>query len=95
MAIHMPPIDPGLSTSWRADAACRLFPPDLFFPTGTANGAQDDIAAAKRICGICEVREPCLEFALANRQEFGVWGGLDEEERRAERRARRAGAAAG
>jgi WhiB family redox-sensing transcriptional regulator len=28
------------------------------------------------------VRQPCLEYALATREAHGVWGGLNETERR-------------
>ena len=37
---------------------------------------------AKRICESCEVRQECLEYALANDERFGIWGGLSEMERR-------------
>ena len=30
----------------------------------------------------CEVRSECLEYALANDERFGIWGGLSERERR-------------
>lgn len=34
------------------------------------------------MCATCEVREECLEYALANDERFGIWGGLSERERR-------------
>ena len=37
---------------------------------------------AKRVCATCEVREECLQYALANDERFGIWGGLSERERR-------------
>ena len=37
---------------------------------------------AKRICTGCPVRDECLEYALANDERFGIWGGLSERERR-------------
>ena len=37
---------------------------------------------AKRICGGCEVREECLSAALERHESHGVWGGLNELERR-------------
>ena len=37
---------------------------------------------AKRVCRGCEVRAECLEYALANDERFGIWGGLSERERR-------------
>lgn len=40
-------------------------------------------AVAKRICATCPVLGPCLDYALATREPHGVWGGLNETERRA------------
>jgi WhiB family redox-sensing transcriptional regulator len=64
---------------------CAETDPEVFFPEkGQPN---DD---AKRICGGCEARAECLEFAIETVQEFGVWGGWSENERRAYRRRMRA-----
>jgi WhiB family redox-sensing transcriptional regulator len=41
------------------------------------------------------VRFPCLEWSLVTFQDAGVWGGLDEEERRQIRRLRRRAVASG
>jgi WhiB family transcriptional regulator, redox-sensing transcriptional regulator len=69
--------------SWRESAACRqAADPELFFPIGTASIAVVETQRAKAICDSCQVRRPCLTFALATRQEFGIWGGYDETERR-------------
>lgn len=73
---------------WRNEASCRDADPDLFFPIGTTGIAVEQVDTAKRICGSCLVREPCLEFALASNQDAGVWGGLTEDERRTLKRAR-------
>ena len=35
---------------------------------------------ARRLCGICPVREECLQYSLEN-EPFGIWGGFDEEDR--------------
>ena len=40
-------------------------------------------AVAKRICAVCQVRQACLDYALETREGHGVWGGLNETERRA------------
>jgi len=71
---------------WRAYAACRGDDPGLFFPVGVTGEAIPLIAAAKAVCAGCEVQEACLAFALTTNQDYGVWGGLDAEERRQERR---------
>jgi WhiB family redox-sensing transcriptional regulator len=68
---------------WQRQAACRHCQPDLFFPAGnTAPAVVADIEAAKAICATCLVQPECLRYALQTRQEFGIWGGTTEDERR-------------
>jgi WhiB family redox-sensing transcriptional regulator len=76
---------------WVNHARCKDEDPELFFPVGTTGPAAAQIAAAKAICMLCEVRNECLDWAMATGQDAGVWGGLSEDERRALRRARRRG----
>lgn len=71
---------------WRQSAACRDEDPDLFFPVGTSGPALMQAEEAKRICARCPVREQCLRWALDTGQDFGVWGGAGEDERRSLRR---------
>ncbi|HZN15457.1 MAG TPA: WhiB family transcriptional regulator [Acidimicrobiales bacterium] len=73
-----------LTTSWRDRAACRGLDPEIFYPV-----SDEDADAAKGICAACPVREACLEYALANRERDGVWGGATERERRRMIRQRR------
>jgi WhiB family transcriptional regulator, redox-sensing transcriptional regulator len=68
---------------WSDRAACLSAEPEQFFPVGGAAATRWETAAAKRVCDRCEVLAQCREYALVTRQPFGVWGGLDEEERRA------------
>lgn len=77
----------GPMKDWRDGASCRDTDPDLFFPVGTTGAAVDQIAAAKAVCDACPAKEPCLQFAIENNQDSGVWGGTSEEERRKLRRA--------
>ena len=72
--------------SWRTRAICRDTDPDLFFPVGTTGQALVQIARAKEVCGECPVQNDCLEYALKTNQDAGIWGGLDEEQRRNIRR---------
>ncbi|MGI5401129.1 WhiB family transcriptional regulator [Streptomyces sp. CA-135486] len=72
--------------NWRHDAACLEEDPDLFFPVGSTGPAMLQVAEAKSVCGRCPVREQCLQWAMELGQDFGVWGGLDENERRALKR---------
>ncbi len=62
---------------WVTHATCRQGDPDALF----VKGAQQRTAAA--LCRPCSVRRHCLATALDNREDFGVWGGLTERQRRA------------
>ena len=77
------------SHEWRSKAACRDSDVSVFFPAG-----EEDAGEAKAICAVCPVRDECLEWAMATRQDDGVWGGLTEVERRRLRRRRREAARA-
>lgn len=78
------------NAAWRRAAACRREDPEAFFPVGSTGVAAEQIERAKAVCAACPVQSPCLTFALTSNQEFGVWGGCDEDERRLLRRQRRA-----
>lgn len=84
-----------LRVSWREFAACRGMNPDTFFPVGEKVAADlEQIAFAKSVCEVCPVRQPCLDYAITYRQDYGIWGGFTETEVRRIRRARqRRGAA--
>jgi len=72
--------------AWRGRAACRRVDTELFFPIGQGSRAMAETQQAKAICARCPVRQPCLAYALATGQAYGIWGGYDEEERRVLRR---------
>ena len=63
--------------AWQSDSLCAQTDPEAFFPE--KGGSTRD---AKKICASCEVRPQCLQYALANDERFGIWGGLSERERR-------------
>ena len=63
--------------AWQERALCAQTDPEAFFPEKGGSTRE-----AKRVCASCEVREECLEYALANDERFGIWGGLSERERR-------------
>lgn len=72
---------------WRFNAACREEDPELFFPIGNTGLALLEIEEAKSVCRRrCPVIEQCLQWALESGQEYGVWGGLSEDERRSMKR---------
>ena len=62
---------------WAEEALCAYVDPDVFFPEKGGSSRE-----AKRICAQCAVRDECLDYALANDERFGIWGGLSERERR-------------
>ena len=84
----------GSVLNWRAVGACLNADPDLFFPISSAGPAEQQIVRAKVICAGCGVRRDCLEFALAQDQVYGIWGGTTPEDRQRERRRKRRAAAA-
>lgn len=71
-------------TEWMAEGNCRHHPPTTFFPSDGVG-----VEVAKRICATCPVNELCLEYALENRIDHGVWGGTSERQRRRILKARR------
>jgi WhiB family redox-sensing transcriptional regulator len=62
---------------WQERALCAQTDPEAFFPEKGGSTRE-----AKRICLGCDVKDDCLEYALANDERFGIWGGLSERERR-------------
>lgn len=73
-----------MDTTWMHQGKCRELRPETFFPSDGVG-----VEVARKICADCPVKEPCLEYALYNRIEHGVWGGASERERRRIARRRR------
>jgi WhiB family redox-sensing transcriptional regulator len=71
-----PPDDDSLNVVDEA-GNCRNYPPAVFFPSDGVG-----VDRARKICVDCPVIEQCLEYALDERIEHGVWGGCSERERR-------------
>lgn len=76
-----------MNSSWRDRAACLGHDPESFFPVGCTGSALDQIERVKAICLGCPVINDCLEWAMETNQDAGIWGGLSEDERRAQRRS--------
>lgn len=73
------------SLEWSGNAACRGSEGSLFYSADTAERKEDRLEReqmAKRICAGCAVREECLAAALDRHESYGIWGGLNEFERR-------------
>jgi len=73
--------DDGSVLAWQDRALCAQTDPEAFFPEKGGSTRE-----AKRVCAKCEVREPCLEYALDHDERFGIWGGMSERDRRRLRR---------
>lgn len=83
VVVHAPKAAPRHTTPCQAD-------PELFFPvseTGPRSIAQ--IAEAKRLCRRCPRVADCLQEALDEGRDHGVWGAMSGSERREMRRRRK------
>ncbi|MDQ3028989.1 MAG: WhiB family transcriptional regulator [Actinomycetota bacterium] len=68
---------------WSSKALCQaVSDPDVFFPTGIGAGVQQQIDDVKAICTHCPVQLACAVAAVTGGWADGIWGGLDEGERR-------------
>lgn len=72
--LRVVPFDP---MEWKEQAACRGMDTAIFFPE---QGQPNTIAL--KVCQSCPVSTECLNFALANYERYGVWGGKSERKRR-------------
>lgn len=75
--IALPSCQPEADPSWRKLGLCLVYPSVDFF-----DGSQINKRRCREICAECTVREQCLQFSLDNEEEFGIWGGLDDKERK-------------
>ena len=80
------PSDDDSATAWMSGGNCRNYPPAVFFPSDGVG-----VDRARKICTDCPVGAQCLEYALEQRIEHGVWGGCSERERRRILKRRRNG----
>ena len=71
-------------------AECRRTDrPDIFFSDTEKKGKDKEryVRLAKEVCARCTIKDDCLLYALRNNEEFGIWGGLTEAERKELKRA--------
>ncbi|CAN5198227.1 N/A [soil metagenome] len=71
--------------AWQVKAACRGPQAAVFFPPSHFERKDEKAEReqrAKSICTSCSVREVCLEYAVRIREPHGIWGGLNEFERK-------------
>ena len=71
---------------WATMAACRGSQREAFYPPNAIERREQRLereAVAKRICAGCAVSSQCLDLAIATHESHGIWGGCNEDERRA------------
>ena len=62
---------------WRSKGACQGLDAEIFYPDN-----EDHADFAISVCSECEVRIACLDYALDNREQQGVWGATTARDRR-------------
>lgn len=82
LPVALPPVAPAPG-DWDSRGRCVGEDPDLFFPSHGDPGTK-----ARAICAACAVRSQCLDYAV-EADEYGIWGGLDQVQRRNMKRQRR------
>lgn len=70
---------------WQYEGACRGVDPETFFSPDAERGPRRTAreTTAKALCSVCPVIDACLSHALAVKEPYGVWGGLNATEREA------------
>jgi len=66
---------------WRENALCKGKETNFFYPEVNVKGGKKQVQDVKAICRLCQVSSECLTYAINNREEFGIWGGLTPKER--------------
>ena len=69
---------------WRDSAACLRSGLDFYPATAGAGNRHTRLAVKTALlrCFACPVRLRCLEWAVENKEYYGIWGGTTEKERR-------------
>ena len=72
---------------WQLEGACREANPELFFHPEGERGAERRSRGSQAIavCSACPVLQCCRDHALAAGEPYGVWGGMTEDQRLAQR----------
>jgi WhiB family transcriptional regulator, redox-sensing transcriptional regulator len=74
-----------IEQEWQVRAACRGPQAAVFFPPPSFERKDEKAERelrAKDICRTCPSKRPCLDYALRIREPHGIWGGLNEAERK-------------
>lgn len=80
--VELPSLKDWGNDAWRKKAACRGFDTNLFFPKRYSEDGLASISDGRIVCASCTVRKECLEFAMDNNINHGLYGGLAPKDRR-------------
>ena len=72
-------------TSWRSNAECRGENAVFFFaPSHFERKPEKDLreGTARALCRRCKVKQACLDYSIEVEEGHGIWGGLNELERK-------------
>lgn len=67
--------------NWQDNALCIGKDTNWFFPEMGVKGSAEQARNVKNFCKACSVRQECLNTAIENDEQFGIWGGLTPKER--------------
>lgn len=73
-------------TDWQRRAACRGPQSEVFYPPAKFERKierRERERLAKAICASCGVQGTCLNDAVVRDEQHGIWGGLNEGDRKA------------
>ncbi len=76
--------------TWQRSGSCSIGASDDFYPPMHIERKHERVARerrAKQVCAGCPVRARCLDHAIDTDERYGIWGGLNQEERRSLRRS--------
>lgn len=62
---------------WRDQAKCRGYNPEMWWTED-----EETTTRAQNVCLRCPVVAECLDYAVKNHEDYGVWGALTPKGRR-------------
>ncbi len=74
-----------IDETWQVRASCRGPQAVVFFPPSHFERKEEKVEReqrAKAICATCPVRRACLDYSVRIKEQHGIWGGLNEAERK-------------
>lgn len=77
-------------SNWADHGECKKHDPKIWFPDDmVGSSGRKFVVQAKSICSGCAVINQCLNYAIANQETYGIWGGQTPKERNGRRTGKR------